>query len=214
MRCLVTKPLNTLSIQRINYQNITTSVLTYDNDPSKSRQHIRYMKDLESKQQKEADVASSDSSADKSVTAKVSKNTMTKKKTVTKKATKQTSKKRSTAKKTKAKAAQAVRYSAEEKAEILHFIDSYDKLNGRGGQTRAAEKFGVSPITIKNWRGKAGKSTAPNRSKGKPNSKMASKIRDLADKLEEFEALEAKFTSLAIEFEDLQNELDAIRKIF
>jgi hypothetical protein len=49
------------------------------------------------------------------------------------------------------------RYSAQEKAEILAFIDS----QGRGGQTAAAKKFGVSPLTLSSWRKSAGGEAAP-----------------------------------------------------
>jgi transposase-like protein len=53
----------------------------------------------------------------------------------------------------KAAAKKGKRYSAEEKAEILAFVDS----QGRGGQSAAAAKYKVSPLTIGNWRKEAGK---------------------------------------------------------
>lgn len=51
------------------------------------------------------------------------------------------------------------RYSSEEKAEIARFIAHYNSEQGRGGQTAAAKRFGVSPITLSIW-GRAAKKTA------------------------------------------------------
>jgi hypothetical protein len=54
------------------------------------------------------------------------------------------------------------RYSDAEKAEILGFIEK----QGRGGATLAAKKFGISPLTLTNWKKAAsGKGGAP-KSKG------------------------------------------------
>lgn len=44
-----------------------------------------------------------------------------------------------------------VRYTAEQKAEILNFIEQ----QGRGGATQAAKKFKVSPLTLTSWKKKA-----------------------------------------------------------
>jgi transposase-like protein len=55
------------------------------------------------------------------------------------------------------------RYSDAEKAEILAFIES----RGRGGQSAAAKKFNVTPLTISNWRKKSGAGSAnPSSEKG------------------------------------------------
>jgi hypothetical protein len=40
------------------------------------------------------------------------------------------------------------RYSDSEKAEILNFVAQ----QGRGGATAAAKKFGISPLTLTNWK--------------------------------------------------------------
>jgi transposase-like protein len=74
--------------------------------------------------------------------------------------------KRSTAKKTPAKKApKGKRYTDAEKSEILAFVNA----QGRGGQTKAAAKFGVSALTISNWRKKGGKA--------KTKSKVATKVK-------------------------------------
>ncbi|MCW1921084.1 transposase [Luteolibacter arcticus] len=52
----------------------------------------------------------------------------------------------------KVAASKGKRYSEAEKAEILAFIDA----QGRGGQSKASKKFGVSPLTLSSWRKKSG----------------------------------------------------------
>ena len=55
------------------------------------------------------------------------------------------------------------RYSEEQKAEILAWVDS----QGRGGQTAAVKKFGVSALTISSWRKAGGSDTGnPSSEKG------------------------------------------------
>lgn len=46
------------------------------------------------------------------------------------------------------------RYSDAEKAEILNFIAQ----QGRGGASRAARKYGISPLTLTNWKRASGDS--------------------------------------------------------
>lgn len=52
------------------------------------------------------------------------------------------------------------RYSDAEKAEILGFIEK----QGRGGATLAAKKYGISPLTLTNWKKAAGKGGAKSKS--------------------------------------------------
>lgn len=48
------------------------------------------------------------------------------------------------------------RYTEAEKAEILGFIEK----QGRGGATLASKKYGISPLTLTNWKKAAGKGAA------------------------------------------------------
>ena len=50
----------------------------------------------------------------------------------------------------------AVRYDQKKKDEVEAFIQNYNEKNGRGGQSAAAKKYKVTPITISNWLKKAG----------------------------------------------------------
>lgn len=59
----------------------------------------------------------------------------------------------------KAKASKSkvrTRYTAEQKQEVVDFTVSYNAANGRGGQSKAAEKFNVSPLTVMAWLKAAG----------------------------------------------------------
>jgi hypothetical protein len=47
------------------------------------------------------------------------------------------------------------RYTLQEKAEVLAFVDRYNAEHGRGGQTAATKKFQLSPLSISSWRKQA-----------------------------------------------------------
>ena len=51
----------------------------------------------------------------------------------------------------KAVSKNAVRYSPEEKAEIINFVRDHDKAHGKGGQAAASRMFGVSALSISSW---------------------------------------------------------------
>ncbi|MGA0845337.1 MAG: hypothetical protein ACO3RV_02260 [Luteolibacter sp.] len=57
------------------------------------------------------------------------------------------------------------RYTTEQKNEILAWVDDYDAKNGRGGASAAAKHFGVSLISIGNWKKRASGITSPKGSK-------------------------------------------------
>jgi transposase-like protein len=57
-----------------------------------------------------------------------------------------------------------VRYTPEQKKEIVDFVQQYNEANGRGGQSTAVSKFKVTPISIGAWLKAAGVS----KKKGKP----------------------------------------------
>jgi transposase-like protein len=72
----------------------------------------------------------------------------------------------------KKKGKRGVRYTDKEKAEIVQFVQEHDEKNGRGGQSTAAAKFGVSALTISNWLKQAGKKAPPKKA---PRKKTAAK---------------------------------------
>jgi transposase-like protein len=44
-----------------------------------------------------------------------------------------------------------VRYSSELKAEVVNFVKAHNARKGRGGQSAAARKFGVTILTVSAW---------------------------------------------------------------
>jgi transposase-like protein len=53
-------------------------------------------------------------------------------------------------------AAKGRRYSAEDRREVLAFVYEVDAARGRGGITAAAQKFGITSLTISSWKTKDG----------------------------------------------------------
>ena len=121
------------------------------------------------------------------------------------------------AKKAAKKAGAGTRYSAEEKAEVLAFVASHNAANGRGGQSTAATKFGISPLTVMAWLKKSGapkaskaaksvvvvKATAAPTPQGGINSKLTSLLSVIAQisKAEvELAHLKAKAASIQASF--------------
>jgi transposase-like protein len=49
-----------------------------------------------------------------------------------------------------------IRYSAAKKKEVTDFVKKYNSANGRGGQSAAARKFKITPLTIAAWLRNAG----------------------------------------------------------
>ena len=66
---------------------------------------------------------------------------------------------------TKKKAVQGIRYTDAQKKEVVDFVTSYNKANGRGGQSKAATKFKMSQITVASWLKAAGAAKAPKATK-------------------------------------------------
>lgn len=60
----------------------------------------------------------------------------------------------------KVKGAQGKRYSPDQKAEIIKFINEFNAANKRGGLKAASEKYGVTVVTLSAWMKKAGKPKA------------------------------------------------------
>jgi transposase-like protein len=95
------------------------------------------------------------------------------------------------------------RYTAEEKAKIVSFVEDYNTSNGRGGQSAASKKFGVSQLTVSTWLKNAGGGGSSSKSggKGSMQNKLSTMLtlgqeiakldRELSSKRSKFEALKA-----------------------
>lgn len=93
------------------------------------------------------------------------------------------------------------RYTAEEKSKIVSFVESHNASNGRGGQSAAAKKFGVSQLTVSSWLKGAGVSAGSSKgsNKGSMQSKLASLLtlgQDISKLEKELGAKRAKFDSI------------------
>lgn len=44
-----------------------------------------------------------------------------------------------------------VRYTDAQKKEVVDFVNEHNAANGRGGQSKAAEKFNISQLTVSTW---------------------------------------------------------------
>ena len=98
------------------------------------------------------------------------------------------------------------RYTADEKSKIVSFVESHNATNGRGGQSVAAKKFGVSQLTISTWLKSAGTtrrslkaSSKGNKSKGNIQSKLAALLvlgQDISKLEKELDTKRAKFDSI------------------
>lgn len=96
----------------------------------------------------------------------------------------------------------AKRYSASEKKEILDFI----KAQGRGGQTKAVEKYGVTAATIASWRKKSGASpVAAVRVGG--TSKELQAVEELAQIIKDITAAEAHLAKLKADYKKAKAKL-------
>ena len=112
------------------------------------------------------------------------------------------------------------RYSAEEKQEVVAFVANYNAENGRGGQSKAAAKFAVSPITVMAWLKAAGVKKSPKKAlkkaaapaKAAKGTKTASvgsdaKLGTLLALIKEIATAEAALAQLNGKFRSLQASL-------
>lgn len=94
------------------------------------------------------------------------------------------------------------RYSDGEKAEIIKFVEEFNAKNGRGGQTTAAKKYGVSQLTLATWlkaNGTGERKSGSKRSGSSLTTKLASLAKlngEIIRTEKELQALKAKFAAL------------------
>ena len=107
------------------------------------------------------------------------------------------------------------RYTPEEKQSVLDFIAERKTQNKRGAQKEAAERFGISTVTISSWMkaSKAKRGRKPGtKNTTAPKTQPPADLRRLAAVLEEIADLEAqtaKLDTLRTEAEELKNRLTA-----
>lgn len=111
----------------------------------------------------------------------------------------------------------AKRYDQKTKDEVVSFIQSFNEENGRGGQSAAAKKWKLNPITVKAWLEKAGvaspgKSAKKKRKGGKSASSAATpkasrSVNSTEDVLKRLIAIQKEIGSLQKEYDSLKAKL-------
>jgi len=93
------------------------------------------------------------------------------------------------------------RYTLQEKADILDFVDRYNAEHGRGGQSAATRKFGLSPLSISTWRTQAlGSGRISHSSTAQPIGRALAQMQELHQRIIEQERniqrMKAQFDTL------------------
>ena len=107
---------------------------------------------------------------------------------------------------------QGKRYSADEKAEIVNYIIAFDSENKRGGMKAASEKYGVSVVTLSNWKKK---DKGPKKRKAKKVAAPKAVKTATAPKKDTGETPEAilsRLQEIRTEIHALEKEYDLLKK--
>ena len=107
---------------------------------------------------------------------------------------------------TKKNVVRGKRYTSEEKNKVGTFVADYNASNGRGGQSAAAKKFGISQLTIATWLRNAGLKTGGQASLGSLSNrkKKRSAMLELG---QEIEKIERELKAKRAQFETLKTSL-------
>jgi len=97
------------------------------------------------------------------------------------------------------------RYTPEEKSKVVSYVTDYNAKNGRGGQSSAAAKFGISQLTISAWLKNAGLPGRGGKAGGKGS--MQGKLSTMLTLGQEIEALERELNAKRTKFEALRASL-------
>lgn len=99
------------------------------------------------------------------------------------------------------------RYTEEQKSEILAFIEKYNADNGRGGQTVAIKKFGVTAASLSSWGKKSGRK-AKKAGKAVKKTRNPSKLWDRLNTVKlEIAKAEKQLAKLTREAKELRKEI-------
>lgn len=105
----------------------------------------------------------------------------------------------------KKKSVRGKRYTTEEKSNVVSFVQDYNATNGRGGQSAAAAKFGISQLTISSWLKSAGVTRRIKGASGKGS--MQNKLATMLTLGQEIEKLERDLNSKRNRFEAIKASL-------
>jgi transposase-like protein len=111
------------------------------------------------------------------------------------------------------------RYTPEKKQEVIDFVNEINSTKGRGGQSAASKKYGISPLTISSWI-KAGPG-APKKRASKKTARKAKVARTLGasktvggsleKRIDDLKALAAQIDAKQSEVDTLKSKFDALK---
>lgn len=111
----------------------------------------------------------------------------------------------------------ATRYDQKTKDQVVAFIKAYNDENGRGGQSAAAKKWKLNPITVKAWMGKAGlvspgksakkKSSGGRKPQAATRQTSKAKTGSLSGVLTRMAGIQDQIASLQVEYDSLKSKL-------
>lgn len=107
--------------------------------------------------------------------------------------------------KSKKETVRGKRYTPEEKNKIIAYVQDYNASNGRGGQSSASKKFGISQLTISSWLKSGGKGSKAKKSH--PKGSIQSKLTTMVSLGEEIEKLESELEKKRDQFNSLKASL-------
>ncbi len=97
------------------------------------------------------------------------------------------------------------RYTPEEKSKVVSFVADHNAANGRGGQSAAAAKFGISQLTIATWLKNAGMKSGGKTSGTKGG--IQNKLSSMLSLGQDIEKLERELKAKRTQFEALKSSL-------
>lgn len=114
-------------------------------------------------------------------------------------------------KKAARKSSKGKRYTTAEKKKVTDFVKEVNAAKGRGGQSAASKKFGISPLTIASWlkAGGAAPKKRGRRAAAKPvaGGSLEKKLNQLKSLAKKIDATEAQLKSLRKQFDSLKASL-------
>ncbi|MES2924646.1 MAG: hypothetical protein V4819_24045 [Verrucomicrobiota bacterium] len=125
----------------------------------------------------------------------------------------------------KAKTKLGSRYTDEQKEEVTDFVAAYQAANGRGGPSKAAAKFNISPLTVTAWLKAAGVKTSSKKGAKKAVKKAAPSFAkavkaaapadsgDISAKLSELLALSKEIAGAEAELAKLQARFSSLKAL-
>jgi hypothetical protein len=105
----------------------------------------------------------------------------------------------------------SLKYSPEQRAEIVQFVHDYNAKNVRGGQAAASKKYGISVLSISKWLTPSGKPAKRNATGGTKRPPAATKSvrvsESIDDTLRRMLDVQTKLDRLKAEYVELRDRL-------